>query len=195
MGIFKQCTTLKVEETDYWYTSNTPIKVYIDESVDEAIFRKSIRKCVKNYNLCKDTHRNQISNVLIASAKAFDELDRHSSLSKAWTALELLTGTDSNDDVIDRCKSMFYDNDKEYQLQILEGLRRYRNGLTHEGLNNLNPFILCFQIQKYIYFLRFHFHLPKTGEVNNINEINTFLDLNLQSFVVTPIIRTDYIIN
>lgn len=115
--------------------------------------------------------------VLRDYVKAFDHDDEYTCYLKSWTALERLNDTITNDVIIKRCSIIFNNKDtREFEKQILIGLKEYRNEIVHEGPGNLRPFPLCYQIQRYLKYLILLYHLPLAGKVNSIKYINDLLD-------------------
>ncbi len=167
-----------VHKSLHLFRTNFQDKLYNLNQRDLDFIKKEVSWAINKYNSCKVKHRRSLGNVLKLYVNAFDEKDKYICFLKGWTALENLVDSDKNDEIINRCVSMYSSDMKSSQTLILEGLRIFRNELVHDGLNDLNPLVHCCQIQNFIYNLLIKFNLKYSGFFNNIIEANDFLDKN-----------------
>ncbi len=170
-------------QKEYWFNHNKKVKIYHLKDREVESIKKSLRPTINRLNKCSVKHKQHLSQSLISYVTAFDEVDMYSCFLKSWTSLEKILSTDSNDLLIKRCSSMFYEDERAYIKLVLEGLRQYRNKLVHGGtLNLLYPKALCYQNQDFFYYLVFNFHLSFAGKIDSTEELNLFLDKKLTNF-------------
>lgn len=137
--------------------------------------KSSIKWLIKSFNKCKPKHQNAISQTLNCYVDALDEFSYDLSFLKIWTALEKITNTDSNDELIKRCLALVKPESKSFHRQRLESLRLFRNEFVHEGFRDLDPFHACYVVQEYLYSL-ITFNLKLSGFFKGIDEANVYLD-------------------
>ena len=138
--------------------------------------KSSINWLTKAFNNCNPKHQHKIGQTLNCYVDAFDEYSFDISFLKVWTALEKITNSDQNDDVIRRCLALFPQNSKSFEKQKLEALRLFRNEFIHEGDRGLDSFHACFGVQDFLYILIIKFNLAYSGFFENIEEANLYLD-------------------
>lgn len=117
-----------------------------------------------------------LEDVLVRYVRALDEVDQNTALMRLWAALEALaapTGPNAADAIVRRCSFLFAD--WEYEKQILEHLREYRNTHVHAGEQSDSALLHCYQLQEFFREL-FSFHLRTGGLFKDIHEANVFLD-------------------
>jgi hypothetical protein len=103
----------------------------------------------------------------------------HAAFIKTWRAIEVLTKTDQNDILIKRCLSMYQDDQKDIERQVLEAIRIFRNEYIHVGGVDLDPIYACYHLQGIIYNLVVRYNLHLSGFFNSIDDSVLFLD-NMQ---------------
>jgi len=169
-------------DNSYWFNQNLKLKVLKVRDSHKERFKLNLKYSLKKINKCQPKHQNTIFNALNIYTKAFDEENPYSCYLQAWTALEVLNETDSNDVLIKRFSMLYYnENERKYQKQILESLRGYRNNIVHNGNNNLVPFVLSYQCQKYLMNLLFLYHFPLAGKITSVDYVNRILDQKSKS--------------
>ncbi len=146
------------------------------ESEKLKSLKSSINWLTKAFNNCKPKHQLKIGQTLNCYVDAFDEYSYDISFLKIWTALEKITNTDQNDDLIRRCLALFTHDSKPFEKQKLEALRLFRNEFIHEGDKGIDSFHACFSVQDFLYNLIVKFNLAYSGFFENIEEANLYLD-------------------
>lgn len=171
-----------VHERTYWYTAEFKLqKKLLLENQEKKILQRSIKRSISLFNRSKSKHQTLLKNTLNLYVSAFDESNKYVGFLKSWTALETITNTYQNDILIKRSISLLDENTRDYQRQVLEGLKVFRNRYVHKGNNNQNPLMACFQIQRYLRLL-INFNLKYVGFFENAEDSTLFLD-NLNSNV------------
>lgn len=150
----------------------------LEESKKEKL-KNNIKWLIKQYNKCKPKHQATIQKALNLYVSAYDENNKFICFLRAWTVLEILLNTDKNDLLIKRCNSIYNQDSKPINKQLLESLRQYRNEYVHKGDNGLDPLIACYNVQKFIFNLIVRVNLRHARFFKNINEVNSFLDNNV----------------
>jgi len=167
-----------VNERNYWWEPNYNDKIWELKPEKKDYIRNSINWYIKRINLSNKKFNQSICYSLGLYVNAFDEPNKQSCFLKVWTSLETLLASHQNETIIKRCLTVYDDNSKPMQRQILEALKNYRNDFVHEGIEaskeNLSTY--CHKIQTNIlYILRFN-HLNYYSLFKNIEDANTFLD-------------------
>ena len=125
--------------------------------------------------LAKAHYKTSLSDSIVAYARALDEPDPSSAFLRLWTALEsLVTPNQADYDlVVKRCSFLFADH--EYQKQILEHLREYRNSVVHTTKEQIEARTNCYYLQ--IFFRALIWFLINNGtRFKSLSEANEFLD-------------------
>jgi len=164
----------------YWFVpAFNEAKVYSlpKGNSKKEVFRKRFKRLINCFNNCKTKHRATIGKALFNYAGAFDESNKFVSFLKTWMVLEVLTNTDQFDLLIRRATSMFDPKAREYQKQLLEALRLFRNEYVHKGNTGPDPLLACFAMQWFIANLTIGFHLEYAGTFNSIDESVDFMDI------------------
>ena len=167
-----------VDKTSYWFEPNFIDKTYHLKDDVKPYLKNTINWYLKRINLLDKRINHSICYALGLYVNAFDEKDKQSCFLKSWTALENLLSCRHNDTIIKRCLTVYVDDSKPFQKQILEGIKNYRNEFVHEGIEASmhNLYIYCHQIQKNILYLLRHNHLKFYKIFNTIEDANDFLD-------------------
>lgn len=167
-----------VNEHNYWWEPNFNDKIWELKSEKKDYIKNSINWYIKRINLSNKKFNQSICYSLGLYVNAFDQANKQTCFLKVWTSLETLLSTHQNETIIKRCLTVYNDESKPLQKQILEALKNYRNDFVHEGIEaskeNLSTY--CHRIQTNIlYILRFN-HLNYYSLFKNIEDANTFLD-------------------
>lgn len=161
-----------INPSSYWYETNyiETIPFIIDE---QKKWNHYIKWVFQKLNECK--YKNKLNDALIRYVRALDEKDQNVALINIWGALEFITAHNENnkDNVTKRCAYLY--EEYEYNKQILEHLRDYRNRSVHAGDRHNEVKSYCYQLQKYFIELIF-FHLHNVDVFNSLEEANQFLD-------------------
>lgn len=157
----------------YWYEPYFKPKSVFTHA-DPASMSKTIRwatKRIENSSLC-DT----ITSSLLMYVRGLDVPDHNAAFLKVWAALEMLTTPNIADyDKLIR-RSSFLFKEVDYQRQVLEHLRQYRNASVHAGEESENSRIHCFQLQAF-YSAVAWFCIQNCSNFSNLEELGAFLDL------------------
>lgn len=168
-----------VNETGYWFEINPINKITSFQKEKKEKFKKNISSWIKNLENCQEAHKNSINNVLNLYVDAFDEVNKQTCFLKGWIALENLLGTDDNNTVIKRCTAIFKEEDRDFQREILKGLRVQRNLIVHENDNRINSLVNCYHVQRYISGLLKYNNLRFSNLIKNNEEALKLLDYRL----------------
>ncbi|WP_020527710.1 hypothetical protein [Flexithrix dorotheae] len=174
--IHEEDGNLAPNSTCWYFPDFKERKILILDKKKKQEIKKNIKWLIFNFQNCNPKHQEKLGLALNYYVNAFDEKNKFICFLKSWTVLEILTNTDNNDILMNRCISMFNEDVKAHHKQILECLRLFRNEYVHEGDKELNPLVACFYAQTFIYKLIIHFNLKYSGFFKNIQEANLFLD-------------------
>lgn len=166
---------IAINEVSYWY-DNDFLNILTHFDKEKKHYKKVFKWWLNKYKVSQKSHKNKLGDVLNLYVKAFDEIDKQTCFLKGWLTLENLLGTHDNKTIIRRCVSIYSDELKEYQKQILEGLRLRRNQIVHEGNDRINSIVNCYHIQKYIYNLIKLNNLKNTKIIKNNEDALKLLD-------------------
>jgi len=134
-------------------------------------FTKNVRKALK-----KSIYGKDIEAAIIRYARALDSKDYNTVFIKLWSVLEYLTHTlkDSYDKTIKRAAFQF--SDRDYNRQVLEHLRQYRNRSVHLGTGETDIDTHVYQLKNYVEQL-LRFHITNHFKFKNLQEAARFMDL------------------
>lgn len=137
-------------------------------------FEKKVRRITLSSSA---TIKEKIMKGLLWYVSALDEWDHESAFLKLWSLLEFLTDTteDRYDVTIRRMASICKDTD--FHKEILEHLRKCRNGTIHLNQSPEYAYTLMFQIKRYVETLLI-FYLFDGGHFNDTEEIKEYLSLS-----------------
>lgn len=162
----------------YWWEPNSNNKIYHLEKKDHLNLKKVINWYLYRINKSSEKFRKSIIYTLNLYVNAFDEPNKQNCFLKVWTALETLLATHQNDLIVKRCTSIYKEEYKPMQKQIIGAIKNYRNEFVHEGIEaskeNLSTY--CFKIQNYILNILRNNHLQYYSTFENIEQANIFLD-------------------
>lgn len=165
-------------DSTYWYepnylgpvdlldTTNTVGPMY--ENMDRVLL--ALRNC---------PYGDRIRNAIIRYARALDERLWNNGFLRLWSVLEILTDTQLDRYAVTIRRASYVFRDRDYQYQVLEQLRRYRNGAVHDDRTNQ-------EIEAYIYQLKnvvealLTFHLFNSFDFASFSEACEFLHLPYQ---------------
>ena len=137
--------------------------------------RSFAKKILTQLELCH--YKEILIESLLKYVRALDEVDPNTAFIKMWGALESLSIRENVADyskLIARCA--FLCKDIEYNSQILEHLREYRNKSIHSGEQNSEARSKCLKLQQYFRAL-LGFHLKFHSTFTYFNEVTSILDL------------------
>lgn len=134
-------------------------------------FTKNIRKALR-----KNSYGKDVEFAIIKYVRALDSQDYNAVFIKLWGVLEGLTHTlkDSYDKTIKR--AAFQYADREYNRQVLEHLRQYRNRSVHLGAGENDIDTHVYQLKSYVEQL-LRFHIVNHFKFENMEEAAKFMDL------------------
>jgi hypothetical protein len=134
-------------------------------------FEKRVRR-----RLSKISYAGELEKAVRRYSRALDSRDFNKAYLELWSVLESLTFsvTDRYDVTIRR--TLFLWKDKDFNKQILEHLRNYRNRMVHAGLNSEEIETLVRQLRGYVEGLLL-FHLFNRQNFADMNQVGEFLDL------------------
>lgn len=134
-------------------------------------FTKNIRKALR-----KNTYGKDVESAIIRYVRALDSQDYNAVFIKLWSVLESLTYTlrDSYDKTIRR--AAFQYADREYNRQVLEHLRQYRNRSVHLGAGENDIDTHVYQLKSYVEQL-LRFHIGNHFKLESMEEAAKFMDL------------------
>jgi hypothetical protein len=130
-----------------------------------------VRKAFKKHKYPEVVH-----DAIIRYTRALDERDYTTAYLKLWSILELLTDTGKAgyDTTVKRTAFLF--KEREYHLQILKHLKKYRNSSVHLDKENSEIETYLYQLKGYVETL-IHFHINNEFGFETIQEAAEFLDL------------------
>lgn len=178
----------------YWYDHD-----YFEQRA-RTVTPEKILKAKKFFHLIhpriqahKDGHL--IKDAIIRYTRAFDCLDKNYALQRTWSALEsILAPGENNTDMVVRRASFLY-ADRDYQHQVLEHLKDYRNRSVHTGNFIEAPDEYCYQVQRF-FRQAVIFHSMNNQYFDSLREGNEFLDfpsdigtLERKKFLIEKAIR------
>lgn len=185
---FGEFHTLHLSETgetikggEYWFETSLKERITRFPTEDIEVRKKAIESWLNRFNKCQREHKNKLGEVLNLYVDAFDETNKQTCFLKGWITLECLLGTFDNELIIKRCVSIFKEKDREYQRQILNGLRKTRNLIVHENDNRINSLVNCYHVQRYIRGILMYNNLKYWKVIKNQEEALKLLDYRLQS--------------
>lgn len=117
-----------------------------------------------------------IQNAFIRYTRALDERDWTTAFLKLWSILELLTDTSkANYDTTIKRTAFLY-KEREYNIQVLQHLKKYRNLSVHLDMGNSEIETYLYQLKNYVETL-LSFHLQNKFNFDTIQEAAEFLSL------------------
>jgi len=164
----------KVSET-FWYDPEhykNHSKVDLSGNSYKTLkFTKDVRKALR-----KNSYGKDVESAIIRYARALDSQDYNAVFLKLWSILECLTNTlkDSYDKTIRRVAFQY--SDHEYNRQVLEHLRHYRNRSVHLGTGENDIDTHVYQLKGYVEQL-LRFHIANYYKFESITEAARFMDL------------------
>lgn len=164
-----------VNERLFWYERDEPSRAaLVVLPKNAALFKKNLRWLLGRTQGHPDS--SMLKDAIVRYARAFDSLDRNVTIQKGWAAIESIVSPRQNnaDLIVKRCSFMYVDPD--YQAQILEHLRFYRNRNVHNGYEIEDLDGHCYHLQGF-FREAVLFYLKNKDFFEDIHEANSFLDL------------------
>ena len=164
----------KVNET-FWYEPEHyegHSKVDFSKNSYKTLeFTKNVRKALR-----KNSYGKDVESAIIRYVRALDSQDYNAVFIKLWSVLESLTYTlkDSYDKTIKRTAFLYAD--REYNRQVLEHLRQYRNRSVHLGAGENDIDTHVYQLKSYVEQL-LRFHIANHFKFESMEETAKFMDL------------------
>jgi len=157
----------------YWYEPYfKPKSPHKPDKPD--IMSKNIRWATRRIN--NSSFGKSMVSSLLMFVRGLDLHDHNAAFLKVWGALEMLTTPNQADyDKLIR-RSVFLFKEVEYQRQVLEHLRMYRNANVHAGEESENAKIHCYQLQTF-YSAIIWFCIRNGSNFNSLEDLGGFLDL------------------
>ena len=137
--------------------------------------------------LRKANYKTELADSIVAFARALDEPEPSVAFLRLWSALESLVTPNQADysALVKRCSFLFADH--EYQQQILEHLREFRNSIVHTTQEQIDARTNCYHLQSFFSALIW-FLINNGTNFSTLAEANEFLDLpNDQESIVRRI--------
>lgn len=163
-------------ENVWWYEPNYlgTVKLSRLDKSDWLLINKNfpaLRRKLKSH-----TYSNEIIEAILRYTRALDESIYTTAFIKLWGVLELLTDTidKSHEEAIKRVAFLYAERD--FHLQVLQNLRRYRNVLVHTYSESYDAEIFLFQLKEYIENLLL-FHIANGRRFSSLKEASSFLSL------------------
>lgn len=124
----------------------------------------------------KSKYSEPLDESLLRFVRSLDETDFNTGMIRLWSAIETLASPNgaNYEAVVQRCSFLF--DDYEYQGQVLNHLREYRNSNVHAGEESENAREYCYQSQRF-YRQLFFFHIAHAETFSSLEQANSFLDL------------------
>lgn len=179
--VHKSETGETVDQKTYWFETKFYDRLTKFSFNQKKALKDAVSDWILKFEKCKPTHKRKLSDVLNLYVDAFDEKDKHTCFLKGWIALESLLGTHDNNQIIRRCISVFKVQERNYQKEILQGLRLRRNLIVHENDTKINSLVNCYHVQKYLYSILKCNNLKYYKEIDNIDEAIKLLDYRLNT--------------
>lgn len=156
-----------------WYEPNFKEPQLCPVSKPE-VFKKNFNFFVKK--TAESSYSSTLIDALLRGVRALDETNHNNGLVRLWAAIECLTCPDgaSYEKLVSRCAFLF--DDADYQRQVLNHLREYRNSNIHAGEERQAARDYCFQAQRFFQQL-IYFHFHHANYFSSLKEANEFLDL------------------
>ncbi len=170
-----------IDSRSHWFETNFGEKITQFSNENKEVRKSNINYWLSKFNSCQKEHKNKLSHVFNLYASAFDEKDKQTCFLKSWVALESLLGTHENKIIIKRCSSIYKTEDRNFQNEILKGLRLQRNQIVHENDDRINSIVNCYHIQRYIKGVLLYNNLRYSKIIKNNEEALKLLDYRLQS--------------
>tara|TARA_R110002051_G_scaffold219031_1_gene282844 strand:- start:95 stop:1339 length:1245 start_codon:yes stop_codon:yes gene_type:complete len=167
-----------VNNYSYWWEPNFHNKIYELEKKNYEGLNKVVKWHLNRITKSKEKFKKSIIYCLNLYVNAFDEPNKQNCFLKIWTALETLLSTHQNDLIVKRCVTIYEEEYRPMQKQIIGAIKDYRNDFVHEGIEasreNLTTY--CFKIQSFIRNILRYNHLQFYSSFDNIEQANIFLD-------------------
>lgn len=134
-------------------------------------FTRNVRKFLRRNCYGKD-----VEAAIVRYVRALDSQDYNAVFIKLWSVLEYLTDSlnDSYDKTIKR--TAFQYADREYNMQVLEHLRQYRNRSVHFGASENDIDTHVYQLKNYVEQLLM-FHIANHFKFESLQESAIFMGL------------------
>lgn len=159
----------------YWYQP-VHVKKYSPYNISSDSNRIVKLASKLRYRISRSLLRSELITAIIRYARALDSQGDNVTFLQLWSLLEYLTSTlrDGYDKTIRR--TLFLFNDHEYNKQVLEHLRQYRNKSVHSGgtEGEIEPHI--YQLKRYVEILLW-FHIENSFRFRSLAEAAELLDL------------------
>ncbi|TDM04948.1 MAG: hypothetical protein C4K60_21220 [Ideonella sp. MAG2] len=157
----------------YWYEPYfKPKSVFTPDA--PSLMAKNIRWAAKR--ISESNFNKALISSLLMFVRGLDLHEQNAAFLKVWGALELLTTPNVADYEKLIRRSSFLFKEVEYQRQVLEHLRQYRNANVHAGEESENARIHCFQLQTF-YSAVAWFCIRNGMNFASIDDLGAFLDL------------------
>ena len=160
----------------WWYEPNYlgAVKLFSPRQEEVEGISKSFDYVKKVFKKHKYPH--VIQNAFIRYTRALDERDWTTAFLKLWSILELLTDTGkANYDTTIKRTAFLY-KEREYNIQVLQHLKKYRNSSVHLDMGNSEMETYLYQLKNYVETL-LGFHLHNKFSFDTIQEAAEFLSL------------------
>ena len=168
---------LAIESFWFEFSYRSPVKL---RDLRPEIAKMNTFSKVVRHKLRSSKYRQDLEGAIIRYCRALDERDWNTSFLKLWSVLELLTNTAKLSNTITAKRAAFVFSDHEYQLQVLNHLRSYRNRAVHAGISTQ-------EIESHLYQLKYcteallEFHLGNKFGFASLEEAGNFLQLPADS--------------
>lgn len=144
---------------------------------------KYVRKVLKTHK-----YSQVIQNTIVRYTRALDERDWTTAFMKLWSILELLTDTTHSNYDLTIKRTAFLYQEYDYNLQVLQHLREYRNSSVHFDKENSEIETYLYQIKNYVETLM-EFHVNNRYGFESLQEAASFLSSSHEDQVLNNQIR------
>lgn len=158
----------------YWYQPeyNSPAKLvdFSRERNDVLLFTSKIRDM-----LARHKYGTEVKTGIVRYVRSLDSSDFNSAFIKLWSVLEYLTNTLNDPYKKTIRRSAFLSKDRDYDLQVLEHLKTYRNRSVHLGAEESDIDTSLYQLKNHVERL-LYFHIRNELKVESLAHAATFMD-------------------
>ncbi|QZX85315.1 hypothetical protein [Metapseudomonas otitidis] len=163
---------------EFWYEPGySEVTPFFVEGLRKGILAKNMGIVISGVLNASENDSKLLYSSILNYTRALDEADPDVALIRLWAAFEPLIGKNCSDvsgAIVRRCSFIFLEG--KYVSELLECIRRYRNGSVHRGVTNESAQIYCYQLQNILRGV-LYFYINSLGGLTSIDEVNEFLDL------------------
>ena len=166
-------------DSTWWYEPSYigAIKPYKLKTDETTVLYDSFNFAQDSFS--KHKYPDIIRDAIIRYTRALDERVWSTAFIKLWGVLELLTDTigQSYETTVKRTAYMY--EDREYNYQVLQHLRKYRNSSIHHDSENSEVETYLYQLKNNVDIL-LDFHITNRFGFDSIQDASSFLSLPME---------------